>query len=585
MAFRLWESEQKFRTAFESVAVGMVLTSPEGKLLRVNQEFFSMLGYSPEELASVDFAALTHPEDVEPSREQMLTLRNGESDRARFQKRYLHKDGRVVWADLSVVLLRDSSGKPLHFVTHAQDITEDLRIRADLERSRAQFDLLLRAAPVSILVVQDGRYVFANPYGARLLGYGSPEELVGTPQLDSVAEECRDAIRLRMDRIRAGESNDTKEIVVLRKDGTKVTTESSSLPIEYDGRSAALILGRDRTEQKSMEDRLASILKAVPAGIGVVQGPDRIIRDVNDKLCGMTGYSREELTGISIGRFYADPKEYERVGREKYRQMEERGYGTVETVWRTKEGKTMEIYLASAPLYPGDLYRGVTFAALDMTERKRAEETVRTLLQEKDLLLRETHHRVKNNLGLVHGLLSLQAGRQADSSARGVLGDAAARVQAMSRLYDRLYRSENFREMSLKAFLPGIVDQVRTLFKTEAEVRADLRIEDILLPARTLTPLGIILNELATNSMKYAFQGRTEGRIALTALREGPIVRITYEDDGPGLPASSDPGTTGGFGLFLCGILAGQLKGILRREGDGGTRWILEFPADGTAAP
>ena len=578
MAFRLWESEAKFRTAFESVAVGMVLTSPDGKLLRVNQEFCAMLGYAPEELATVDFSALTHPDDVESSRNQMVALRNGESDRARFQKRYIHKDGRAIWADLSVVLLRDSAGKPLHFVTHVQDITEELRIRADLERSRSQFDLLLRSAPVSILVVQDGRYVFANPYGARLQGYDRPEDLVGTPQLDSIAEEYQGAIRVRMARIEAGESNDPMELNVLRKDGTRVTTESTSIPIEYDGRPAALILGRDMTEQKRMEDRLASILKAVPAGIGVVQLPGRIIREVNDKLCGMTGYSREELAGRSIALFYADPEEYERVGREKYREMEERGYGTVETVWRTKEGKAMEIFLASAPLYPGDLSRGVTFAALDITERKRAEKTVRSLLKEKELLLRETHHRVKNNMGLIHSLLSLQAGRQGDPENRRILQDAAVRIKNMSLLYDRVYRSENFREMNMRVFLTEIVGRVKDTFRTEAEVRADLRIEDISLPARTLTPLGIILNELVTNSMKYAFQGRPEGRITLTALRDGAILRVTYEDDGPGLPASFDLDAPAGFGLQLCGILSGQLGGTLRLERERGTRFVLELP-------
>ncbi len=712
MAFRLWESEAKFRTAFESVAVGMVLTSPEGKLLRVNQEFCAMLGYGREELTSADFAALTHPDDVEPSRAQMAALRNGDSDRARFRKRYLHKDGRAIWTDLSVVLLRDSSGKPLHFVTHVQDITEELRIRSDLERSRSQFDLLLRSAPVSILVVRDGRYAFANPYGARLLGYGSPEELVGTPAIDTIAPESRDAVRLRMSRVDSGVFNAPMELVILKKDGSRILTESVSIPVEYDGGPAALILGRDKTEQKRMEerlraaetiahighydidlatgaaiwseetyrifgldpgtftptmenyadliheadkaavyaevdrcvrtgevfdkvyrirsasgeyrfvrsigrirtdgdgapsamigtfqdvteikrieqalldskDRLASILKAVPTGIGVVQGQDRIIREVNDKLCGLTGYSREELEGRSIGILYADPEEFERVGREKYLQMEERGYGTAEVAWRTKDGRVLDVFLASAPLYGGDLSRGVTFAALDITERKRAEEKVRALLDEKELLLRETHHRVKNNLGLIHGLLSLQAGRQSDPAVRGILGDAATRVLAMSQLYDRLYRSENFREMSLRTFLPGIVDQVRTLFKTEADVRADLRVEDISLPARTLTPLGILLNELATNSMKYAFRGRTEGRITLTARRDGPILRITYGDDGPGLPESFAPGAAGGFGLYLCDILAGQLRGTLRVERGSGTRWILELPVDGGAA-
>ncbi len=581
MAFRLWESETRFRTAFESVAVGMVLTSLEGRILRVNQEFFSMLGYGREELAAVDFSSLTHPDDVESSLAQMLALRNGESDRVRFKKRYVHKDGRAIWADLSVVLLRDSEGNPLHFIAHVQDITEELRISTDLERSRAQHDLLLRSAPVSIKVVQDGRYVFANPYGARLLGYDNPEELIGTLQFDTVAEESREAVRLRMSRVSAGKSNEPEDFVVLRKDGTRGITESASIPIEYDGRPAALILGRDKSEQKRMEGRLASILKAVPAGIGVVQGPNREIREVNEKLCEMTGYSREELAGRSIALFYADPAEYERIGRDKYRQMEEQGFGTVEAIWRNKEGRNFEVFLASAPLYPGDLSRGVTFAALDITERKRAEEKVRSLLEEKELLLREAHHRVKNNMGLIHGLLSLQAGRQADPESRRILQDAAARIRNMSLLYERVYRSENFREMNMRTFLSGIADQVKDAFRTETEVRVETGIEDLILSSRVLTPLGIILNELVTNSMKYAFKGRAEGRIAVTARRTEDGIRLCYEDDGPGLPESFDLDASAGFGLQLCRILADQIRGVLRLERrTGGTRFVLEFPAD-----
>ena len=706
MAFRLWESEARFRTAFVSVPVGMVLTSTDGKLLRVNDEFCSILGYSREELESVDFAALTHPQDVEFSRTQLKTLLEGKADRLRFTKRYIHKEGREIWADLSVVLLHDSAGKPLHFVTHVQDITEDKKIREDLERSRSQFDLLLRAAPASILVMQNGRYVFANPYGARLLGYESPEELIGTPVIDTIAEESRPIIRERIRRVTDGQPNEPVEMYILQKDGTTLLSESISIPIEYNGRPAALILGRDRTEQKRMEerlraaesiahvgnydidlatgsaiwseetfrifgldpatfipnmenyaaliheadraavyaevdrcvrtgetfdkvyrirtasgeyrtvrsisrvrknrdgapvsligtfqdvtdimrteqalreskDRLASILKAVPAGIGVVQGPNREIHEVNDKLCEMTGYSREELAGRSIALFYADPAEYERIGREKYRQMEERGYGIAETVWRNKDGRTLEVFLASAPIYPGNLSRGVTFAALDITERKKAEQRVQTLLEEKDLLLREAHHRVKNNLGLIHSLLSLHAERLSDPIVRGILGDAAARVQAMSRLYDRLYRSENFREMSLRIFVADILGQALEVSRIETDVRPDLTIEDIPLSSRVLSPLGIILNELITNSIKYAFQGRAEGRIAVSALRKDQIIRFSYQDDGPGLPESFDPGASSGFGFQLCTILSEQLGGTLKLERDRGTRFVIEFP-------
>jgi len=270
MAFRLWESEQRFRTAFEKVGVGMVMTSPEGELLRVNEAFAAMLGYSVPEIRSVNFARLTHPDDVGLSRGYLRSLLADETDRCRFEKRYLHKNGALVWTDISVVLLRDAAGKPLHFVSHVQDISAERRAKAELEQQRLQHDLLLRSAPVAIGVMQNGKYVYCNPFGARLLGYDSPGEVIGLSVLDTIAEASRALVQSRIGVLAGGGGgNDAREMTLLRRDGTTICSESISIPIEYDGQSAALIIGRDLTAQK--KDRRAA------AG-GGVHRPHRPLR-------------------------------------------------------------------------------------------------------------------------------------------------------------------------------------------------------------------------------------------------------------------------------------------------------------------
>jgi len=112
-----------------------------------------------------------------------------------------------------------------------------------------------------------------------------------------------------------------------------------------------------------------------PIGIGVVR--DRLLLTVNSRICEMTGYTREELVGGNALMLYPDPEEFERVGRDKYRQIREKGTGTIETRWRKKDGSLIDILLASTPMHPSDLSKGVTFTALDITERKRAEEKLR----------------------------------------------------------------------------------------------------------------------------------------------------------------------------------------------------------------
>src|SRR6056297_3297634 len=385
IAFRLWESEDKFRKAFEYTSVGMVLTAPSGELLRVNEAFASMLGYSPTEIFSVNFTKLTHPEDVEMSVDQMKLMLDGKTDSRQFIKRYIRKNGAVVWADVNSMLLRDSEGKPLHFVTHVQDITESKLMQEELDRQREQYDLLLRSAPTPILVAQDGKYVYSNPSAANLMGYTSSQELIGTPIQQTISENSLKKIKKRMEQLEAGRSNPAQEITILRKDGKTLCCESTSIPITYNSSPAALIIGRDLTAQKQVEselkenrDKIASILKAVPTGIGVVQGrKKRTIVEANEKLCIMTGYTREELIGKSARIFYASQEDFEYVGSEKYRQIDAHGSGRVETRWQKKDGTIMEVLLASSPIHPADISQGVTFTVMDITEQKQAEKALR----------------------------------------------------------------------------------------------------------------------------------------------------------------------------------------------------------------
>jgi len=134
----LRESEERFRRAFEDSGVGKLLTGLDGRLLSVNRAFAGMLGYTIDELQSMDFVTVTHPDDAAANRETLIRLQSGTAGSARFEKRYLHKNGNVVWVDLSTVLLRDADGKPHHFVADAVDITERKRAEAEIAGKNAE---------------------------------------------------------------------------------------------------------------------------------------------------------------------------------------------------------------------------------------------------------------------------------------------------------------------------------------------------------------------------------------------------------------------------------------------------------------
>jgi two-component sensor histidine kinase len=220
---------------------------------------------------------------------------------------------------------------------------------------------------------------------------------------------------------------------------------------------------------------------------------------------------------------------------------------------------------------------GLLGVSRDITERKRDEEKIKSLLAERELILKEVHHRIKNNMGTMISLLSLQANTTKEPSALRVLMDAENRLRSMEVLYDKLYRSENLREISAKDYLPTLIRQIVDVFPNGGNVKTVARIDDFIIGVKELSSLGIIVNEILTNTMKYAFVGKESGLIEVTASKIENRVTITMGDDGVGIPESVDIGNSKGFGLMLVDSLTRQLNGSMRIERGKGTRFILEF--------
>ena len=584
MAFRLWESEDKFRKAFEYASLGMALTAPSGELLQVNEAFAAMLGYSIEEIFSLNFVQLTYPDDIELSIAHLEAMLAGNSDHSRFTKRYISKDGDIVWADINTMLLRNAEGEPLHFVTHAQDITVSKLMQAELERQREQYDLLLRSAPVPILVAQDGKYVYSNPSAAELLNYASAQELVETPIEQTISKASQGRIHERMQNIHAGLKNPPVEMDFVCKEGKTLCCESTSIPITFNDAPAALIISRDLTEQKKVEaelkesrDKIASILKAAPTGIGVVQGrKERKIIEVNEKLCAMTGYSREELVGEPARIFYASQEDFEYVGSEKYRQIDKQGSGSVETRWQKKDGSIIEVLLASSPIHPADISQGVTFTAMDITNSKQTERNLRNTLNEKDFLMRELNHRIKNNLLMVSSLISLK-----DAEIEDDLSDLKHRIDAIRLVHEKLQQYKEINRIEVKEYFQELLE---TLFAstTDRKVQIINSIESVVISTKTAIALGLIINEIATNAVKYGFNSEEKPRffVGLTENKTEHSHNLTLSNSGNPFPDDIEIENADTSGLQLVSILVQQLEGSLDLERRPFTTFTIRFPVE-----
>ncbi len=224
-----------------------------------------------------------------------------------------------------------------------------------------------------------------------------------------------------------------------------------------------------------------------------------------------------------------------------------------------------------------NVIEGAVITFVDIAERKLAEDRIRSLLSEKELLLKEVHHRIRNNMNIIMSLLSLQAETLKDPSGVVALEDARSRVQSMMVLYDKLYRSEDFRNVPVKGYLISLVDEIRDNFPNSGHLEIETMIDDTVLDAKILSPLSIIINELLTNAMKHAFAGRDNGRILVFFSMKDDHAALIIEDDGKGIPGSVDIATPTGFGMQLVDMLTKQLGGTIRIERENGTRFVLEF--------
>jgi two-component sensor histidine kinase len=242
------------------------------------------------------------------------------------------------------------------------------------------------------------------------------------------------------------------------------------------------------------------------------------------------------------------------------------------------DGKIFERY--SKPQKIGDSVVGRVWSYRDITDRKHAEEKLVASLQEKEVLLREIHHRVKNNLQLISGLLDMTRMRSGDESTNEILTDMMLKIQTMAQIHTRLYESKQFGKVSLTGQIRDQIAGLSNIYSHKGhEISCELHSQDVFLPVDQAIPCALIVNEVLSNAYKHAFKGRKKGTIEISAVQENDLIKITIRDDGIGLPIDFDISRSNSLGLKLIRTLVShQLKGSLTLKSLNGTEMSMEFP-------
>ena len=213
---------------------------------------------------------------------------------------------------------------------------------------------------------------------------------------------------------------------------------------------------------------------------------------------------------------------------------------------------------------------------IDITARKRAQDKIEKLLEERNILLKEIHHRVKNNMLIIRSLLSMHLETLDSGPALTTLKKAIGQVESMKLLYEKLYDRELYSEISASDYFPQLIDDISAIFSDEIPIKLEKEIDDFILTSKTTFTLGIILNELMINAMKYAFIDKTKGKIRISIKCADEQVTFIFEDNGVGIK-EEEIGQTGRIGLTMISYLVEELGGTFNTVRQNGTRNIINF--------
>lgn len=252
------------------------------------------------------------------------------------------------------------------------------------------------------------------------------------------------------------------------------------------------------------------------------------------------------------------------------------GFFKGEVLYKTNKGNEFWGSIAIGLIYILNIpYQSVRIT--DITEHKKAEKQIQLSLQEKEILLAEIHHRVKNNLAVISGLLGLQSSYTEDEKAKALFLESRNRIHSMALIHDKLYQHKSFSKIDFCTYINDLTDHIQRSHHFTGNIKFTLGCNDIFLDIKTAIPCGLILNEIITNSYKHAFIGRTEGEIQILCSKTQNLCTVLVSDNGIGFNADETLKKPNSLGLTLINALTEQINGTLKTTHKNGTVYFISF--------
>jgi PAS domain S-box-containing protein len=462
----LMESLDQYERTFEQATVGIAHLSFETTFLKLNQRFCDILGYSKKELMGKSSGFITYPADLEKDLVEIENLISGKKKSYILEKRFIHKNGSVIWTNLTRTAILNKKNEIEYFFTTLEDITERKNLEYELHKQKNILDNIISILPVGIWFSdENGNIVKHNKKAEEIWGGVKDSNIIGT--------------------------NHSKA---------------------WWADSGKLLSAEDWASYRALKNKEISL--------GEI---------------------------LNIQCFDSSKK---------------------------------TILNSAVPLIEGEKVTGVLIVNEDITKLMETEKQLKALVEEKELLIKESHHRIKNNLQLVTSLIKLSISKTDNDPVQSILNDCLNRVASISTLHGYIYRSSELNEVNVQIYIYKLIDYLRTSLLFERQnIKIVKNIENIPIDSALAISLGLLVNELTTNAVKYAFDEK-EGIIDIEIKREDKDITLIVKDNGKGIPESIDITNSNTLGFQIINSLVNQHNGKIQYNVKEGTEFRISLPID-----
>ncbi len=500
------------------------------------------------------------------------------------------KYGPTIWAEIRYEVVRDEAGTPVAILGVGRNVSERRKAEERLKTSEARYRAMADDAPLFICrFLPDGTIMFANDVFNRYLGK-RPGELIGD-DINQFSHKEDKNFEEEMKSL-------TKKDPIARLEHRIVTSDKNLRWVRWTVRALftddqlveCQAIGEDITEEKRVhqalmesEERFRQLADSMPQLVWTSDAAGAIDY-INRRQEEFTGYSRDER-GSWQWMQPLHPEDVSFTLEAWNRSMKTGEYYEAEHRIKRKSGE-FRWHLSRAIPVKDSSGRIIKWygTSTDITDRKISEERLAASLHEKELLLKEIHHRVKNNLQVMSSLIGLQLmyiKRGVDI--QSALRDMQNRIKSMAIVHERLYQSTDFSSIDFKTYIHSLVANVfQSLGIDSDRIRVVTQVEDVVMGIDNAIPCGLLLNELITNAVKHAFPDRRSGSIIISLMRDpSGIYRLSVKDDGVGLPGGGvEIEKSESLGYHLVQILTKQIGGKLSVASNGGAEFVVTFAED-----